>query len=47
MPLAVEERGKEWALPHLTEEHADLVKKQQLKVNRIDRGQNDKKERTG
>lgn len=40
MPLAVKERGEESAFPHLTEEHADLVKS--LKVNREERGRDDK-----
>lgn len=41
MPLAVKERGEERAFPHLTEEHADLVKTP--KVNRQEGGQDDKK----
>lgn len=45
MPLAVKARGKECALPHLTEEHADLVKT--IKVNRTQRDQNDRKREDG
>lgn len=45
MPLAVKETGEECAFPHLTEEHADLVKT--LKVNRQDGGRDDKKRKYG
>lgn len=45
MPLAVKERGEACALPHLTEEHADLVKT--LKVNRLEGVQVTREERMG
>ena len=48
MPLAVKERGEECASPHLTGEHADLVKT--FKVNRQEGGgggRDDKKREDG